>query len=52
MYQEGIRFNIAPEGMTVALPNGQKLSGEDQQILGDMLRVAYEQGKRVGKRRI
>ena len=48
--ENGIRFTIAPEGMVIALPNGSKLSAEDRVVMGQILRVAYDQGKRVGMR--
>jgi hypothetical protein len=46
--QKRTRITIAPEGLVVALPNGGSLGKEDQVVLGSMLRLAYEQGKRVG----
>lgn len=44
-----VRFTVAPEGMVLAMPGGNKLGRGDQEALGKMLRMAYEQGKRVGR---
>jgi len=41
------RFKIAPEGMALWLPNAKNLTSDDQMAIGKMLRMAYEQGKRV-----
>ena len=46
--QSIIKLRFAPESMFICLPNGGNLALEDQQALGKMLRMAYEQGKRVG----
>ena len=41
----GIRLQFTPEAMVIALPNGKLLGSEDQEVMGQLLRVAYEQGK-------
>ena len=45
---DAIRIRITPEGMALAMPSGGQMVHEDQIALGQMLRLAYEQGKEVG----
>ena len=44
----GIKLTFTPEAMVIALPNGKGLTHEDQVVMGQLLRIAYAQGKRVG----
>lgn len=44
-----IRMTIGPRGMVLLLPNAKMLSGEDQDIFEQILKLAYYQGKQVGK---
>jgi hypothetical protein len=41
----GIRLSISPEGLVVAF--GGQMTKCDQEVLGAMLRLAYQQGKEV-----
>ena len=45
-----IRITIAPEGFIRVLPNAKHLTVDDQVMFGKMLRLAYEQGKQIGKK--
>lgn len=42
-----IKIRIAPEGMARLLTNASRLTSEDQKALGQMLRLAYAQGRHV-----
>ena len=44
------RITFAPEGMAVLLPNAKHLSNDDRMVLAQMLKLAYTQGKEVGKK--
>jgi len=44
----GIRIKFTPEAMVLALPNAKTLGLEDQVAMGQLLRLAYAQGKRIG----
>lgn len=44
-----IRLTFSPGVMVIALPNGKGLTQEDQVVMGEILRMVYEQGKRVGR---
>jgi hypothetical protein len=48
-YGGGIRLQIAPEGAALLLPNGRELTQDDQSAMAALLRLAYAQGKHVGK---
>jgi hypothetical protein len=43
-----IRLSITPEGMILALPNSNKLTSADQEVFGQIIRLAYQQGKEIG----
>lgn len=44
-----IRISFTPEAMFFVLPNGNQLTHDDQVAMGHVIRLAYEQGKRIGK---
>jgi len=41
-------IRITPEAMLIVLPNGGRLDASDKEVFGTLLRMVYEQGKRVG----
>ena len=42
------KLTFTPEAMVIALPNGKCLTHKDQVVMGQLLRIAYAQGKRIG----
>ena len=42
-------LRFTPEAIVLTLPNGNQLTAEDQQAFGNALRMAYWQGKEIGK---